>query len=65
MYVNGMSQEIVRLDLKINLLLDLVRDEGASLLYVTHSGDLARKADTAWNLTDGHLITDDHSGART
>jgi putative ABC transport system ATP-binding protein len=51
--------------LVMDLLLDLVRDEGASLLYVTHSGDLARKADIAWNLTDGHLVTDDHSGART
>jgi putative ABC transport system ATP-binding protein len=41
----------------MDLLLDLVRDERAALLYVTHSRDLARKADTAWRLTDGRLET--------
>jgi PAS domain S-box-containing protein len=48
----------------MDLLLDLVRNEGATLLYVTHSRDLARKADTAWTLTDGRLKTDGKSGAR-
>jgi putative ABC transport system ATP-binding protein len=41
--------------LVMNLLLELVRDEGATLLYVTHSRDLARRADTVWNLADGRL----------
>jgi ABC-type lipoprotein export system ATPase subunit len=50
--------------LVMDLLLDLVRDEGSTLLYVTHSGDLARKADTAWHLTDGYLVIDDNSGAQ-
>lgn len=48
----------------MDLLLDLVRNEGATLLYVTHSRDLARKADTAWTLTDGRLKTEGKPGAR-
>lgn len=48
----------------MDLLLDLVRNEGATLLYVTHSRDLARKADTSWTLVDGRLKTDPPSGTR-
>ena len=48
----------------MDLLLDLVRNEGATLLYVTHSRDLASKADTVWTLADGRLETDGKSGAR-
>ena len=44
--------------LVMDLLLDLVRDEGAALLYVTHSRELAGRADTAWRLADGRLETD-------
>jgi ABC-type lipoprotein export system ATPase subunit len=50
--------------LVMDLLLDLVRDEGAALLFATHSRELARKADTAWHLVDGQLTTGDFSGAR-
>jgi putative ABC transport system ATP-binding protein len=46
----------------MDLLLDLVRDEGATLLYVTHSRDLAQKADTAWFLADGRLKADGPTG---
>ena len=46
----------------MNLLLDLVRDEGATLLYVTHSRELAAMADTAWHLADGRLDTDSVGG---
>jgi len=42
----------------MDLLLDLVRDEGSALLYVTHSRALAARADTAWRLTDGRLETE-------
>ena len=50
--------------LVMDLMLDLVRAEEATLLYVTHSRDLARKADTVWHLADGFLETEDESGAR-
>lgn len=49
--------------LVMNLLLDLVCDQGATLLYVTHSRELARKADTVWSLADGRLDTGDPPGA--
>jgi ABC-type lipoprotein export system ATPase subunit len=48
--------------LVMDLLLDLVRDENAALLYVTHSRELAGKADTVWNLTDGRLDIGPGSG---
>ena len=48
----------------MDLLLDLVRNEGATLLYVTHSPDLAQRADTAWFLADGRFKADTRSGAR-
>jgi len=41
----------------MNLLLDLVRAEGGTLLYVTHSSDLAAAADKVWRLHDGRLVT--------
>jgi ABC-type lipoprotein export system ATPase subunit len=47
----------------MDLLLDLVEDEGAALLVVTHSRELARKAGTVWQLSDGRLAIDD-AGAR-
>lgn len=39
----------------MDLLLELVRDEGGSLLYVTHSRELAARADRSWRLVDGRL----------
>ncbi len=39
----------------MDLLLELVRSEGCSLLYVTHSRELAGLADRRWRLHDGHL----------
>ena len=42
----------------MDLLLELVRDEGGTLLYVTHSRELAGLADRAWRLHDGILETD-------
>jgi ABC-type lipoprotein export system ATPase subunit len=48
----------------MDLLLNLVKDEGATLLYVTHSRDLARKADTAWFLSDGRLATTGNAGVQ-
>lgn len=41
----------------MDLLLELVRDEGGTLLYVTHSRELAGLADRAWRLHDGILET--------
>lgn len=40
----------------MDLLLEMVRDEGGSLLYVTHSRELARDADETWELHDGRLV---------
>lgn len=48
--------------LVMDLLLNLVRDAGAALLFATHSPELAQKADTAWHLVDGHLVTEEQSG---
>jgi len=39
----------------MDLLLDLVRAEGGSLLFVTHSRELAATADETWTLADGRL----------
>lgn len=39
----------------MDLLLGLVRDEGASLLYVTHSRELAARADRTWRLAAGRI----------
>ncbi len=41
----------------MDLLLEMVEDEGGSLLYVTHSPELAASADQTWHLHDGHLQT--------
>jgi ABC-type lipoprotein export system ATPase subunit len=41
----------------LELLLQLVRDEGSSLLLVTHSHELATCADQVWQLQDGRLDT--------
>jgi predicted ABC-type transport system involved in lysophospholipase L1 biosynthesis ATPase subunit len=46
----------------MDLLLELVQDQGAALLFVTHSRDLARRADTVWSLVDGRLETDARTG---
>jgi len=42
----------------MDLLLRLVRDEDGTLLYVTHSRELAGLADRAWRLHDGILEKD-------
>jgi len=39
----------------MTLLHEMVRQEGGTLLYVTHSRGLARGADTIWELHDGRL----------
>ncbi|MBK7188997.1 MAG: ABC transporter ATP-binding protein [bacterium] len=39
----------------MDLLLDLTRQEGGSLLYVTHSRELAARADRSLRLVDGRL----------
>ena len=39
----------------MDLLLELVLAEGGTLLYVTHSRELARSAGTIWRLHDGRL----------
>jgi ABC-type lipoprotein export system ATPase subunit len=41
----------------MDLLLELVRDEGGTLLYVTHSRELTGLADRTWRLHDGILET--------
>ena len=43
----------------MDLLLDLTRREGGSLLYVTHSRELAARADLRWRLVDGRLQAED------
>ena len=42
----------------MDLLLQLTRQEGGALLYVTHSRDLAARADRAWRLADGRLLAE-------
>ena len=39
----------------MDLLLSLTRSEGGSLIFVTHSRDLARSADLVRTLVDGRL----------
>jgi ABC-type lipoprotein export system ATPase subunit len=39
----------------MDLLLRLVREEGGTLLYVTHSAELAARADETWRLQSGVL----------
>ena len=39
----------------MELLLRLARDEGSALVYVTHSRELAARADETWRLHDGRL----------
>jgi predicted ABC-type transport system involved in lysophospholipase L1 biosynthesis ATPase subunit len=39
----------------MDLLLRLSREEGAALVYATHSRELAARADEAWRLRDGAL----------
>lgn len=41
----------------MQLMLELVREQGASLVYVTHSRQLARLADQIWSLNSGALET--------
>ncbi|MCB1182259.1 ABC transporter ATP-binding protein [bacterium] len=44
------------------LLHELVRDEGGTLLYVTHSTELAAGADEVWRLHDGRLARAGNAG---
>lgn len=39
----------------MDLLLEMIQAEGGSLLYVTHSRELAEAADQVWELHDGQL----------
>ncbi len=49
----------------MDLLLELVHDQGAALLLVTHSRELARRAGTTRRLTDGRLETSQPAGKTT
>ena len=44
----------------MDLMLDLVSEEGATLLYVTHSGEAAGLADEVWEINSGGLTTPPH-----
>ena len=39
----------------MDLMLQLVEEEGTTLVYVTHSAEMASKADTVWSLHSGRL----------
>ena len=39
----------------MDLTLELVRAEQSTLIYVTHSRDLAARADAVWEIHDGKL----------
>jgi putative ABC transport system ATP-binding protein len=39
----------------MDLLTGLVRGQGATLVLVTHSPEVASVADRVWRLTDGHI----------
>jgi len=39
----------------MDLLMRLVREEGSTLIYVTHSRELAALADSTWRLHSGLL----------
>jgi ABC-type lipoprotein export system ATPase subunit len=41
----------------MDLILELVREEGGTLVYVTHSRDMAARADAVWELRSGTLVT--------
>ncbi len=41
----------------MRLMLELVRDEGCTLVYVTHSAEIASLADETWTIHSGHLET--------
>ena len=41
----------------MQLMLDMVREAGKTLLYVTHSVELAAMADATWRLHSGVLET--------
>ena len=43
----------------MDLLMEMVLAEGGSLLYVTHSRELAQAADLVWELHDGILQAGD------
>jgi putative ABC transport system ATP-binding protein len=43
----------------MDLLLEMVRAENGTLLYVTHSRTLAAAADRLWSLQDGRLVAGD------
>lgn len=42
----------------MDLLLEMVHSEGGSLLYVTHSRELAQRADLIWEIHDGKLLNE-------
>ncbi|HBA86624.1 MAG TPA: ABC transporter [Geobacter sp.] len=46
----------------LQLLLELQRERGTTLLLVTHSPDIARSADRVVTLRDGRVVTDDSRG---
>ena len=39
----------------LDLMLQLVKDEGTTLVFVTHSAEMADKADTVWSLHSGRF----------
>ncbi len=39
----------------MDLMMQLVSDEGATLVFVTHSAEMASRADTVWSLHSGRL----------
>ena len=39
----------------MNLMMDLVENEGATLVYVTHSREFASLADEVWELHSGKM----------
>ena len=41
----------------MDLMLELVREAGGTLVYVTHSRDMASRADAVWELRSGTLHT--------
>ncbi|MCG5524882.1 ABC transporter ATP-binding protein [Ectothiorhodospira haloalkaliphila] len=45
----------------ISLLRDLVRDQGRTLVMVTHSQEMAAIADRVWTLSEGHITPTDNT----
>jgi putative ABC transport system ATP-binding protein len=49
----------------MDLMVDLVSEEGATLLYVTHSGEAAGLADEVWEINSGRITTQPRSPRNT